>query len=151
MKLWILPVVFLPSLLVSATAITPAKSCQDYKIPVTVTSENLVFGPRFADNFDLVDFVTDLNSRTASTKFNPFTGRENQTGSYTISATFCSPRDDDAPKKDTILLLSHGVNFDRSYWNPGIHPEKYSFVDFAIGKGYSTFFYDRLGVGESTV
>jgi pimeloyl-ACP methyl ester carboxylesterase len=37
-----------------------------------------------------------------------------------------------------------------SYWEPTISPEKYSFVDNVVGKGYSIFFYDRLGVGAST-
>jgi len=138
MKLSVFFAILLLVMLVSATATTPAKSCQDFNIPVTVTSKNYIFGPRFDDDFDLVD-LTDLNSRTADITLHPFTGVENQTGSYTISATFCTPRDDHAPKKDPVLLLSHGLNFDRSYWNPGAHLETYSFVDFAIGKGYSTF------------
>jgi hypothetical protein len=37
------------------------------------------------------------------------------------------------------------------YWDPSILPEKYSFVDWAIAQGYSVFFYDRLGVGKSSV
>jgi hypothetical protein len=151
MKLSISNAVLIAAMLLNATALTPAKSCQEYNIPVTVTSENCIFEPRFEDDLDLVDFLTDLNSRTANTTLHPFTGLQNQTASYTTSATFCTPQDDDALKKDTILLLSHGLNFDRSYWNPEIQPEKYCFVDFAIGKGYSTFFYDRLGVGESSV
>jgi hypothetical protein len=35
------------------------------------------------------------------------------------------------------------------YWDPQIQPQNYSFVDFAIGKGYSIFFYDRIGIGKS--
>lgn len=37
-----------------------------------------------------------------------------------------------------------------SYWDPNIEPEKYSFVDFAIARGYSIFYYDRLGVSRSS-
>lgn len=37
-----------------------------------------------------------------------------------------------------------------SYWDPPIDPETYSFVDYAVGLGYSVLFYDRLGVGESS-
>jgi hypothetical protein len=36
------------------------------------------------------------------------------------------------------------------YWDPEIQPEKYSFVDFAIARGYSIFYYDRLGVSKSS-
>lgn len=38
-----------------------------------------------------------------------------------------------------------------SYWDPEIQPDKYSFVDAAISKGYSVFFYDRLGISKSSV
>jgi hypothetical protein len=37
-----------------------------------------------------------------------------------------------------------------SYWDPAIEPENYSFVDFAVAKGYSIFYYDRLGVSKSS-
>jgi hypothetical protein len=36
------------------------------------------------------------------------------------------------------------------YWDVEVDPENYSFVDFAISRGYSVFFYDRLGVGKSS-
>jgi hypothetical protein len=38
-----------------------------------------------------------------------------------------------------------------SYWDPEIQPAHYSLVDFAIAKGHSVFFYDRLGVSRSSV
>jgi len=37
-----------------------------------------------------------------------------------------------------------------SYWDSEYQPENYNFVDFAISRGYSVFFYDRLGTGESS-
>lgn len=37
-----------------------------------------------------------------------------------------------------------------SYWNFPYQPEKYNFAQFAINKGYSIFFYDRLGNGISS-
>jgi hypothetical protein len=36
------------------------------------------------------------------------------------------------------------------YWDSEVDPANYSFVDFAISQGYSVFFYDRLGTGESS-
>jgi hypothetical protein len=38
-----------------------------------------------------------------------------------------------------------------SYWDFQYQPSNYSFVDFAIAQGYSVFFYDRVGAGESTM
>lgn len=52
---------------------------------------------------------------------------------------------------DTPTWNHSGADCFSSYWSPSIQPEKYSFVDFAISKGYSVFFYDRLGVSKSSV
>ncbi|KAK5164586.1 uncharacterized protein LTR77_009792 [Saxophila tyrrhenica] len=130
----------------------PQKTCADYDISITVTSENLILGglPEFEDNYDVADFLSNLGSRTAAVDFQPVSGIENQTTSYTISATVCSPVDPKAKHRQTVLMATHGLNFDRKYWDPAIQPDKYSFVDFAIERGYSIFFYDRLGVGKSS-
>ncbi|KAH6663738.1 Alpha/Beta hydrolase protein [Halenospora varia] len=126
------------------------KICTDYLIPVTPTSANFIWGKPFNNNYDVVDFLSNAASRTAGTDFNPYSGVKNQMASYNISATFCTPRAESVNKK-IVLLLSHGLNFDRSYWHPDISPEKYSFVDWAIAKGYSVSFYDRIGVGKSSL
>lgn len=46
----------------------------------------------------------------------------------------------------TVQFLAHGPLGDRLYWNntPG-----YLYVDYAATQGYTTFFYDRLGSGQS--
>jgi hypothetical protein len=36
------------------------------------------------------------------------------------------------------------------YWDIQMNAEEYSFVDYAISRGYSVFFYDRLGTGLSS-
>ena len=46
-----------------------------------------------------------------------------------------------------MQLLTHGVGFDRSYWD---FAAGYSFVDVATTFGYASFFYDRLSVGTSS-
>lgn len=48
-----------------------------------------------------------------------------------------------------MLLATHGLGYDRRYWASPYKPEDYSFVDYALDKGYSVFFYDRLGTGQS--
>ncbi|TVY40706.1 hypothetical protein LSUB1_G002412 [Lachnellula subtilissima] len=126
----------------------PAKLCQDFDLTVTVTSNNFVFGaPKFSNNFDITDFVTDLTSREFSKTFSPLLpDKVNQTGTYRIGSTFCAPSNPHAPNRDTVIFATHGLNFDRTYWDSGIQPEKYSFVDYAISQGYSVFYYDRLGI-----
>ncbi|KAG0645118.1 hypothetical protein D0Z07_9117 [Hyphodiscus hymeniophilus] len=66
-------------------------------------------------------------------------------GTYNISATLCTPANN--TKHSTIEILTHGVGFDRYYWDfaPG-----YSYVDVATQYNHATFFYDRLGVGKSS-
>ncbi|TVY22612.1 hypothetical protein LHYA1_G008564 [Lachnellula hyalina] len=130
-----------------------AKLCQDFDLTVTVTSSNFVFGaPKFNNNFDITDFVTDLTSREPPKTFSPLLpDKINQTGTYKIGSTFCAPSNPHAPNRYTVIFATHGLNFDRTYWDSGFQPEKYSFVDYAISQGYSVFYYDRLGVGSSSI
>jgi len=137
--------------LVRSTPINPyaSKSCVQYLLPINVTSLNFVWGlPLNSNNDNVTVFSTDLGRRDASTTFNPFSGIVPQTAVYNIAGTFCEPN---GGGNGTVLLASHGLGFDRSYWDPEIEPEDYSFVDFALAKGYSVFFYDRLGVGHSQI
>lgn len=47
--------------------------------------------------------------------------------------------------------MSHGVGFDRSYWDIDYKNYKYSYVAQAVDeRGYSTLTWDRLGVGASS-
>ncbi|PVH80876.1 alpha/beta-hydrolase [Cadophora sp. DSE1049] len=126
------------------------KICKDYVLPLTVTSGNYIWGlPILETDYDVTTFTTNLSRWDANVTFHPVSGFLAQvTASYKIAGTFCAPTK--GPSK-TVLLASHGLGFDRSYWHPEIQPDKYSFVDYAISKGYSVFFYDRLGVSKSSV
>lgn len=153
MKTSFLAAVALAALLAptSARAVSSSstKTCTELKIPLTVTSENWIWAlPKFSNNYDVADFISNVESRTAGRDFVPVSGLVNQTASYTIAATICTPK---GPSNKNLLLATHGLNFDRSYWDLRINPDKYSFVDHAIAKGYSVLFYDRLGTGESTM
>lgn len=45
-----------------------------------------------------------------------------------------------------ILSIADRTN---SYWDFPYQSSNYSFVDFAVAKGYSILYYDRVGAGES--
>ncbi|KAI6790256.1 alpha/beta-hydrolase [Hortaea werneckii] len=64
-------------------------------------------------------------------------------GTYNLGATLCMPS---VSNVKGVQLLTHGVGFDRYYWD---FTSDYSYVDRAAQAGYATFFYDRLGVGQS--
>ncbi|KAM7207174.1 alpha/beta-hydrolase [Naviculisporaceae sp. PSN 640] len=130
---------------------TAKKVCEDFKIPVTTTSENFIFGlDHFKNDLDVANWVVTVTSRNPSIKKTVTPRTENVTANYTIGATFCQP----APGKKSnkvVLLATHGIGFDKSYWDPALEDkDRYSFVDHAISKGYSVFSYDRLGIGSST-
>lgn len=47
--------------------------------------------------------------------------------------------------------MTHGIGFDRSYWDLPVQDYNYSYVARAVDEhGYSTLTWDRLGVGESS-
>jgi len=53
-------------------------------------------------------------------------------------------------KSQTVLLLTSGATYGSIYWDFDLNPDRYSFVRAAVQQGYSTFNYDRLGIGQST-
>jgi hypothetical protein len=105
--------VALACLISASSATTKEKTCTDYTIPVHPTSINFVWAKEFKNNFDVVDFLSNVGSRTAATDFHPYSGSAQSTGNYSISATFCSPKNA-TNSNGIVLLLSHGLNFDRT-------------------------------------
>jgi hypothetical protein len=128
----------------------PEANCVDYQIPVSYSTTGIKFLPTWSDNYALTNFVTLAATRTSANFSAPLTTGANLTGTYKISATFCSPKSKNEHSK-TVLLASHGLGFDGNYWNSQIEPESYNFAQYVIDKGYSIFFYDRLGTGKSSV
>jgi pimeloyl-ACP methyl ester carboxylesterase len=69
-------------------------------------------------------------------------------GSYELATTFCEP---DSGPTTAVQLLTHGIGFDRSYWDFPYHNYNYSYVYAAVDQaGYSTLSWDRLGTGASS-
>ncbi|CZR53610.1 uncharacterized protein PAC_03490 [Phialocephala subalpina] len=127
---------------------TSPKTCKEYTIPLTITAGTYIWGlPNLTTNYDATAFTNNLSRWDANETFHPISGFENATLNVEISGSFCAPTSGEA---STVLIATHGVGFDRTYWDPSIQPEKYSFVDYAIAKGYSVFYYDRLGVAGSS-
>ncbi|KAN0095337.1 alpha/beta-hydrolase [Hyaloscypha variabilis] len=145
-----LSLVFLTSVVTSQDISSDTRVCQEFTVPVTVTSQVFITEyPAFQDSYDVVGFVNNIAGRDSNTTFAPLGGRKNVTASYTIGATICNPKGSGGKNK-TLLLATPGLGYDRRYWDSEVDPANYSFVDFAISQGYSVFFYDRLGTGESS-
>lgn len=97
----------------SSSYTPPGAHCQDYTVPVTVTSLNFPWvAPKWVDDFGLINFVSEASSRTDDGFPAPIGAPISQTASYKIGATFCTPVKSTA-NSGKVLLATHGVGFDR--------------------------------------
>ncbi|KAI0840743.1 Alpha/Beta hydrolase protein [Hypoxylon sp. FL0890] len=149
----------LPSLLLaSLAAVATARNCKNLTVPISISALNTNFTLQApATNIDVTDFV--LNVAQPGVNFTEqalgpnaapnSTSSEFATisGTYTIGATYCEP---DSGPGSALQILTHGVAFDRSYWDFPAQDHNYSYVNAALSRNYSTFAYDRLGLGSSS-
>ena len=72
---------------------------------------------------------------------------------FQISGDYCVPTEP-GPKASTIQFLTHGLGYDRRYWDFyafGSDNAQFSHVNAATSAGYSTVSFNRLGMTPSTV
>ncbi|KAH0598446.1 hypothetical protein MHUMG1_03744 [Metarhizium humberi] len=137
-----------PGLILILAAVASARQCQNITVPVSISSRNGVFD--MAAPFTDID-VTNLFLRMAwpgnNGTANVLKGYKTVSGNYTLAATYCEP--DNGPGH-ALQILTHGVGFDRSYWDFSFANYNYSYVNRALDAGYSTLTWDRLGIGRSS-
>lgn len=127
----------------------PTAHCTEYKIPVVISSENIVFNfTRWDDDYALEDFLSTVTTRAGVGYPGITSGVTINNATYEIAASFCTPKKTNG-KERTVILATHGIGQARTHWNSPYRPEEYNFVQWSISQGYSVFFYDRLGCGES--
>lgn len=127
----------------------PAAKCQDYMVPVNVDYDELQFtATPWQNDYDVTNFLTEVTTRAGANYPSPFGASTHINTTYQIAATFCTPKNP-IGKEKTVILATHGIGPGREHWNSPFQPEKYNFVQWATGQGYSVFFYDRLGCGAS--
>jgi len=126
--------------------------CQEYTIPMTVSPKFYLYNStKFANNYDVTDFVTASSSVNSTNVFLPVEKDPVvQTFQLQVHGTFCHPAHIAAGQESTVIVATHGIGGDGSYWNSPYKPEKYNFVNAAAKQGYSVFYYDRIGNGKST-
>lgn len=124
-----------------------ARNCQDITVSVSITARNGNFNVQPTQNdIEVTNFILDGTQQGHNASAQVLDGYIDVSGAYDLSTTYCTP--DDGPGK-AIQLLTHGVGFDRSYWDLSFNDYNYSYVEQALAAGYSTFTHDRLGIGES--
>ncbi|TLD21636.1 hypothetical protein E2P81_ATG08224 [Venturia nashicola] len=140
---------------ISAIALTAlatlgeARHCQNLTIPIQVSARQGIYSLQApGDNIAAINFILDLTRQGHNYSNEALTGYQTVSGKYEIAATICHP---DKGPSSTLQILTHGIGFDRSYWDFSYNNYNYSYVSQATDKyGYSTFFFDRLGIGMST-
>lgn len=121
--------------------------CVAGNVPVSVSATNVDF-----DFGDLSNQTVVTNTAVEIVQVNTTFVNQAIKGNATISSTFninaklCFPVNSNNTQSSTIQFLTHGIAFDKAYWD---FIEGYSYVDAAAAAGYATFFYDRLGTGQS--
>jgi pimeloyl-ACP methyl ester carboxylesterase len=62
----------------------------------------------------------------------------------------CYPTADVAALHGTVQVLVSGTAYGQSYWDFPYEPDTYSYVRAAARAGFTTFTFDRIGIGQST-
>ncbi|ORY55857.1 Alpha/Beta hydrolase protein [Pseudomassariella vexata] len=138
---------FLQFLLVGSATIAGARRCTELTVPVNVSSRNGIFDLEAPSNkVAVTDFVLNLARQGHNYSNELLLGYTTMSSTYSIAATYCEP---DAGPGKALQILTHGIGFDRSYWDFPTNDYNYSYVNAALAANYSTFTYDRLGTGQS--
>ncbi|KAF2159139.1 hypothetical protein M409DRAFT_71260 [Zasmidium cellare ATCC 36951] len=127
-----------------------AKHCQELTVPVTISARNGKYDQAKLTpqtNIDVTNFILLQSRQGTNYSQTALEGYQTVSGTYNIAATYCAP---DSGSASTVQVLTHGIGFDRSYWDSPYANGNYSYVNQATSRGYATFAFDRLGIGHSS-
>jgi pimeloyl-ACP methyl ester carboxylesterase len=133
---------------------SPPYTCTDAIVPLSVTNITTIVPPfpyPFPDGYAATAFSNAATLRDAP---NTAPATTTLSATFNISIRYCTPKSTSS-KKSSLQLLSHGIGFNKSYWDfhlptkPDDH--QYSYTYAATQQGYSTLSYDRLGIGLSSL
>ncbi|KAK1757317.1 hypothetical protein QBC47DRAFT_339872 [Echria macrotheca] len=124
------------------------RSCVQLEIPVSVdTVTTKWLQPRVDSSIDAVDWMSYMTTWTSPKGDAAILGNITVKQTFKINGQLCVPPK--GAKSDILQLATHGVGFDKRYWDAEVKPQEYSYVEAVLAQGYSIFTYDRLGTGGS--
>ena len=134
--------------LLTAAGIVSARQCQNLTIPVDISARNGVFNASIPqNNIDVTNLILNGVQQGHNASAEVLTGYATVSGTYNIAATYCTP---DSGDSGVVQIATHGIGFDRSYWDFSYNNYNYSYAEVAVDQyGYSLFTWDRLGIGMS--
>ncbi|KAE9986668.1 hypothetical protein EG328_004995 [Venturia inaequalis] len=141
-------VLLLPAVSAAVLAVREPK-CFHLIVPVHVDTQSYpLLVPILKNGYEATELVLQATKRDANPDPSVLLGKPvNISTTFSIASTYCTPSKH-SDKSSTLQLLSHGLGFDRSYWNLD---GDLNYIAAATSAGYSTFSYDRLGNGASTI
>ncbi|KAF7551174.1 hypothetical protein G7Z17_g5191 [Cylindrodendrum hubeiense] len=135
--------------LLSLLTVGSARKCKDIMVPVSLTAENAVFDIKAPiTKIEVTSLFLNMAQQGRDYSSLMQTGTKEISGDYNLAATYCEP--DHGPGRE-LQIMTHGVGFDRRYWDFPHNNYNYSYVEKAVDEhGYSTLTWDRLGIGASS-
>ncbi|KAH9907745.1 alpha/beta-hydrolase [Xylariomycetidae sp. FL2044] len=131
-----------------ATPSADDRHCRNLTIPISISATNsnyTIEAPK--TNIEVTNLFLNIVEAGKDYAGDHLSGPIAVSGNYSIAATYCTPS---AGPGSVLQILTHGAGLLRSYWDFRYAGGNYSYVDYALGRGYSTFAFDRLGLGESS-
>ncbi|KAL8868118.1 MAG: hypothetical protein Q9174_005205, partial [Haloplaca sp. 1 TL-2023] len=128
-----------------------AKQCTNFTVPVCVSARNAIFDiPTLQGNADATTFAQNLTSIRGNFTEEALVDYATIADTYNISVKFCKP-DQENGTNPTVQVLTHGLGFDKTYWDLPFNDFNYSYTDVAVDHyGFCTLSIDRLGEGNSS-
>ncbi|PMD34672.1 hypothetical protein L207DRAFT_588186 [Hyaloscypha variabilis F] len=132
-------------------ASSSAKQCINATVPVTLSAQQAVFNLAVPQtNLEATDFILNMTQQGRNFTDVVLTGYNTTTGTYNISTQFCMP-DNSNSTNPTVQVLTHGIGFDKTYWDLSFNNYNYSYINVATDQyKYCTLSFDRLGIGNSS-
>lgn len=130
-----------------------ALTCTNLTVPVELSARNGRFDLKAPqNNIEVTNFILSNTQQGANYTEELFQDHATVSGHYKLAATYCVPGENAtnaSPK--TVQILTHGIGFDRSYWNLPFNSGNYSYSAVAADDhGFATLSFDRLGIGMSS-
>lgn len=107
--------------------------------------------PPLRDNQDVTTFFANFTKPGGNFSNEIILGYQTINKTYDISVKFCRP-DTGYGRNSSLQFLTHGIGFDKTYWDLPYNSFNYSYIDVAVDQyGFSTLSIDRLGIGNSSI
>ncbi|KAE9366140.1 hypothetical protein N431DRAFT_487975 [Stipitochalara longipes BDJ] len=133
------------------SASASAKRCINAIVPVNLSARQAVFNLAVPQtNLEATDFILNMTQQGRNFTDIVLTGYNTTTGTYNISTQFCMPTNANSTNP-TVQVLTHGIGFDKTYWDLSFNNYNYSYINVATDQyKYYTLSFDRLGIGNSS-